>query len=73
MTSLHGDGIGLALVLRKTGVNRLDDVGTDRGLEDGRQGGSRATGLAIGAEDGDGWSGRLKTRVSISAGNSQFV
>lgn len=56
MTGLLADGVRLALVLGHALVNLLDDIGTDRAQEDGRQSVSVAGGLAILADDGDGRS-----------------
>jgi hypothetical protein len=60
VTSLHGDSVGLSLVLGHSGVDRLDNVGTDGGLEDGGERGGLAGLLAIGTEDRDGRSGGLE-------------
>ena len=41
VTGLLADGIGLALVLRHSGVDGLDDIRTDGGFEDVREGEGR--------------------------------
>lgn len=64
MTSLDGDGVRLALVLGETGVDSLNNIRADRGLEDGREGGGGSAGLAIGADDRNGRSGRLRAKKS---------
>lgn len=57
MTSLLGDGVGLALVLGHAGVDVLDDIRADGSAEDLGEDLGGAGGLAIGADDGDGRSG----------------
>lgn len=53
MTGLLAHGIGLASVLRDTGVHRLHDIRTDRGIENLRQRMCIPAGRAIGLEDSD--------------------
>lgn len=64
MTSLLTHGIWLPLVLGHPGVNLLDDIRTDWGLENGWEGGRAPARSAIGAVDADGGASSLK---SISA------
>lgn len=56
VTGLLADGVRLPLVLGHSGVDVLDDVGTDGGAEDLGKDLSGAGGLAIGADDGYGRS-----------------
>ena len=58
MTGLLAHGIRLALVLGHAGVDMLNDIETDRARKDSRHGVRTLAGLAIGADDGDGRSGR---------------
>jgi len=51
------DGVGLTTVLVHVGVNELDDIRTNRGQEDGRQGSLGVLSILIGAEDGDDRAG----------------
>lgn len=57
VTGLLAHGIGLALVLGDSLVHLLDDIRTDGGGEDGREGVGGLSGLAIGTQDRDGRSG----------------
>ena len=73
MTGLLGDGVGLSLVLGQTSVDRLNDVGTDGGLEDSRERGGVAAGLSVGADDRNSRSGRLGSiRQHLRSNLSQF-
>lgn len=57
VTGLLAHGIGLALVLGDSLVHLLDDIRTNGGGEDGREGVGGLSGLAIGTQDRDGRSG----------------
>lgn len=81
MTGLLAHGIGLALVLGDSLVHLLDDIRTDGGGEDGREGVGGLSGLAIGTQDRDGRSGCHfaqesacfnRGNVSISGGRVRF-
>ena len=58
MTGLLAHGIGLSLVLGNSGVDLLDNVGTDGGGEDGGERVGGSGGSTILSDDGDGRSGR---------------
>jgi hypothetical protein len=49
VTSLLGDGISLTLVLGHVGVNKVDNIGTDRSLEHSRKSQS-GTGAIVGVD-----------------------
>lgn len=73
MTSLLAHGIWLPLVLGHSGVDLLDDIRTDGGLENGREGGRAPAGSAIGAVNADGRTSRLEgTEKHVSTSNLQF-
>lgn len=57
MASLLRDGIWLAAVLGHTSVNMVNNVRSDRSLEDGGEGERLAARLAFRRNDGDGWPG----------------
>jgi len=57
VTGLLAHGIGLALVLGNSLVHLLDDIRTDGGSEDGREGVGGLSGLAIGTQDRNGRTG----------------
>jgi len=59
MTGLLAHGIWLPLVLGHAGVNLLDDIRTNRSLENARKGSSISAGSAISSVDSDGRSGGL--------------
>lgn len=70
MTSLLTHGIRLPLILGHSGVDLLDDIRTDGGLENGREGSCGPTGSAIGAVDADGGASSLKGISALLIFNS---
>lgn len=72
MTSLLTHGIWLPLILGHSGVDLLDDIRTDGGLENGGEGGRGPAGSAIGAVDADGGASSLKSISALLIFNSIF-
>jgi hypothetical protein len=74
LTSADGDGVGLTVVLGHVGVDELDNVGTDGGVED--SGEWRGAGLFSGeGEDGENGAGShvAKYLRSSDAGRSRVL
>jgi hypothetical protein len=73
MTSLLRDGIGLTLVLGHVGVDKVDNVGTNGGLEDGGEGqsGARAVG-GVNIDDRSGSCGLKKAMVELAKGQVEL-
>lgn len=72
MTSLLTHGIRLPLILGHSGVDLLNDIRTDGGLENGGEGSRGPTGNAIGAVDADGGASSLKGISALPIFNSIF-
>lgn len=70
MTSLLTHGIWLPLVLGHSGVDLLDDIRTNGGLENGWESGRAPAGSAIGAVDADSWASSLKSMSALLIFNS---
>lgn len=72
MTSLLTHGIWLPLVLGHSGVDLLDDIRTNGGLENSWESGRTPAGNAIGAVDADSWASSLKSMSVMLIFNSIF-
>jgi len=65
VTSLLAHSVGLTLVLRQSSVNLLDDIGSDRAVEDGGDDMGLARRATIFADDADGRSGGHRFGISF--------
>lgn len=81
MSSLLTHSIRLPLVLSHSGVDLLDDIRSDGGLENSRESSGGSASGTIGAVNGDGRTSRLKKGLSlafpiihlVSANSTNFV
>jgi hypothetical protein len=73
MSSLLTHSIRLPLVLSHSGVDLLNDIRSDGGLENSRESSGGSASGTIGAMNGDGRTSRLKKGLySISFPNNPF-